>query len=75
MTLDFVLVEEGNLVCDHPWYAASEVYDLVHHERHNARGEHVVLHVRIPCCPGLFEDVEVHIVVGDFLEVVRVGCR
>jgi hypothetical protein len=73
--LDLILAEEGDFIRDHPGDTTPEVHDLVHHEGHDSRGEHVVLHVRIPCCPSFLEDVEVYIVMGDFLEVVGVGCR
>ena len=73
--LDLVLLEVGDLICDHPWEAATEIDDLVHREGHDSCGEHVVLHVGIPCCPGLFEHIEVYIVLGDLLKVVGVRGR
>lgn len=73
--LDLVLLEVGDLICDHPWEAAAEIDDLVHREGHDSRGEHVVLHVGIPCCPSLFEHIEVYIVLGDLLKVVGVRGR
>jgi hypothetical protein len=42
-------------------------------ETHNPRGEDVVLHVCVPCCPSLFEDIQVDIVGGDFGVVVAIG--
>jgi hypothetical protein len=47
----------------------------MHDKGHDAGGEHVVLHVRVPRCPHLLRVVELHIVFGDFLELAPVGVR
>lgn len=66
--LDLVLVEGGNSVDDNPWQAASEVDNLVHHERHDASGEGIILHIQIPGGPGALENAEVDIDLGNLLE-------
>ena len=60
--LDLVLAEIWNLVHDHERQTAAKVNDLMHHEGHDTGGKHIVLHVRVPCSPSLFEDVKVDIV-------------
>lgn len=45
----------------------------MHDEGHDAGCEDIVLHVGIPCCPCFLEKVEVDVVLGDLVEVVRVG--
>jgi hypothetical protein len=47
----------------------------MHDKGHDAGGEHIILHVRVPRCPHLFRIVELHVVLGDLLELgpVRVG--
>jgi hypothetical protein len=44
----------------------------MHHEAHDARGENVVLHVRVPCRPQLLEIVERDIVLGHLVELAPV---
>ena len=70
--LDFIFLEVGDFVCDQPGEAAAEVDDFVHHERHDSRGKHIVLHISVPCCPRLFEHIEMYIVLGDLLKVIGV---
>lgn len=47
----------------------------MHGERHDACGEDIVLHVRVPCCPSLLKDIQVHIIRGDIIVIVGVGHR
>jgi hypothetical protein len=70
--LDLVLSEIRNAIDDDPRQAPSEVHGLVHNEAHDARGEHVVLHVRVPGEPHLFQEIERDIVLGDFFELTPV---
>jgi len=74
-TLNLIFVESWDLVRDHPGNAAAEVDELVHYKGHDAGCEHIVLHVGIPCCPGLLCDVEVDVVCGDVIKIVGVGDR
>lgn len=45
----------------------------MHYEGQDASGEHIVLHVRIPGCPQPLKEVEVHIVLGNVVELAPVG--
>lgn len=66
--LNLVLVESGNRVDDNPWQTAAKVDNFVHHERHDARGEGVILHVQVPSSPCTLENAEVDIDLGDLLK-------
>ena len=73
LSLDLIFGEEGDVVGDHPWYTPPEVNKLVHGERHDAGGEDIVLHVRVPCCPSFLEDIEVYVVLSNIVKIVGVG--
>ena len=73
-TLDFVLPQPRYLIGYDPGYSPAKVDDLVHGEGHDPRREHIVLHICVPGCPGLFQETEVCIVGGNVLEVIVVGC-
>lgn len=45
----------------------------MHSEGHDAGGEDVVLHVGVPCCPGLFEHIEVDIIMCNVVEIVAIS--
>lgn len=47
----------------------------MHREGHDAGGEDIVLHVGVPCCPSLFEHVQVDVVLSYIVEIVGVGRR
>lgn len=47
--LNLVLSEVRDGIDDDPRQGASEVDDLVHHERHDARRERVIVYVLVPC--------------------------
>jgi hypothetical protein len=67
--LNFVLPKRRNLINNNPRQTPSEIHSFVHHKGHDARSEHVVLHVDVPRSPHLLEVVERDIVFGDFLEL------
>lgn len=71
--MDFVLTEIWDLVHDHKRDAAAKVHNFMHHEGHDAGGEDIVLHVRVPCSPSPFEDIKVDIVLRNVVEVIAVG--
>jgi hypothetical protein len=71
--LDLVFPHIRDPVRDDPWQRPSEINRLVHREAHDPRCKHVILHVSVPCGPEAFEVVEVHIVLGDLLELAPVG--
>lgn len=72
--LDLVSIEIGYHSEYYPWQRAAEIHGLVHGEGHDAGGENVVLHIRIPGHPQALKVVELHIVFGDLLEAAPV-CR
>lgn len=45
----------------------------MHGEGHDPGGEHIILHVRIPRRPCLFQKIELDVVLSDVVEVVEVG--
>ena len=47
----------------------------MHQERHDACGEDIVLHVGIPRCPQTLENIQMHIVLGHFVELTPVSVR
>jgi hypothetical protein len=75
--LNLVLVEVWYPINDNPGQRATKVDHLMHHKGHDARSQHIILHVRIPGRPHLLEHVEVHIVFGYLIVLapVRVGER
>jgi hypothetical protein len=56
--LDLVAPEHGQTVDDDPGQRAAIVEDLVDDEGHDARGEDIVAHPRVPGKPHLLEVVE-----------------
>lgn len=73
--LNLVLFEETKSVDKNPRESSAEVHDFVHHERHNASCEDIVLHKGIPGDPQSLKDIEVNIVFGDLLEMAPVRLR
>lgn len=71
--LNLVLVEGGYLINDDPRQTPSKVECLVHDEAHYARCQHIVADIRVPRRPQPLEDVQRHVVFGDFVEFVPVG--
>lgn len=57
VVLNLIFVEVGDVVDDHPWKGPAEIDEFVHHEGHDASGEHIVLNVGVPRSPHAFEDV------------------
>lgn len=74
-SLDLELPEIGNLVHNDKRKSSAKVDDFVYAKRHDACSEHVVLHVGIPCCPSFLKDVEVNVVLGNLVEVLRIRDR
>jgi hypothetical protein len=66
--LDLVAPEHGQTVDDDPGQRAAIVEDLVDDEGHDARGEDIVAHPRVPGQPHLLEVAERDVVLGDLLE-------
>jgi len=60
--LDLVLVQRRYPIDDHPRQTPPEIHHLMHHEAHDASGEHVVAHERIPRRPQPLEVVELDVV-------------
>jgi hypothetical protein len=71
--LNLPLPKVWDQVNDDPRQAASKVHSLVPYKAHDASGEDVVLHVRIPRRPQLLKVVERDIVLGDLVELAPVG--
>ena len=67
--LDLVLPERGNTINDDPRKTPSKVDRLMHDKTHDARRQHIVLHIDVPCCPQLLKVIERDIVFGDFVEL------
>ena len=67
--LNLVLPKRGNLINNNPRQTPSKIHSFVHHKGHDARSEHIVLHVNVPRGPHLLEVVERDIVLGDFFEL------
>lgn len=47
----------------------------MHEKGHNARGQDVILHVGIPCCPQALKNIKMDIVLGYLVELAPVGVR
>ena len=75
LVLDLVAPKEFHAVHDEPGQRAAKVDQLVQHKGQEPRGQDVVLHVRVPGRPGPLEDVEMHVVLGDFFELAPVRVR
>ena len=60
--LDLILVEPRNSIRNYPRQGPAEVDDLVRNDGHDARGEDIILHVRIPRGPHPLREVEMDIV-------------
>ena len=73
--LNLVLSEKTESVDDNPWERSAEIHDFVHHERHDTGCEDIVLHKSVPGFPQSLKNIEVDIVLGDFLEVAPVRLR
>lgn len=52
------MVEEGDEANYEPGEGAAKVHRFVHHKGHNASGENIVLHPRVPGCPQQLNDIE-----------------
>lgn len=72
--LELVLIHKRHGVNQHPWQAAAKVDDLVHHERHDAGGECIILDVEVPRSPEALEDVEVNVQLGHLVQNTEIVC-
>lgn len=70
--LDLVLVKVWSAVDDHPWNRAAKVDNLVHEERHDARGKDIVTNESVPCSPEAFKVVELNIVFRNLFKLTPV---
>jgi hypothetical protein len=66
--LDLVTPEHGQAVDDDPGQCAPKVKGLVNDKGHDACGEDIVAHPRVPGQPHLLKVVERDVVLGDLLE-------
>lgn len=73
--LNLVLPEKTESVDDNPRKRSSKIHHFVHHERHDAGCKDIVLHESVPGLPQSLENIEVDIVLGDFLVVAPVRLR
>ena len=75
LVLYLKFVEVVDAVNHHPRKGTAKVDDLVHRKGQNARRENIILHVRVPGSPHALEDVEVDVILGNFVELAPVGVR
>ena len=73
LILYLIFVEVGDAVNHHPGKGTTEVDDLVHREGEDACREDIVLHIRVPGRPQALEEIEMDIVLGNFVELPPVG--
>jgi hypothetical protein len=71
--LNLVSVEETQAIDEHPRKRAAEVEQLVDSEGHDASGQDIVLHPRIPCDPQSLCHAQVGIGFGDILILAPIG--
>ena len=71
--LNLVSVEVWNAVYDRPRDRAPKIDGLVHNKRHDASSEDIILQIGVPGCPQAFKNVEVDIVLGNFIELAPVS--
>lgn len=71
--LDLVFVEVWYAVDNHPWKRTPKVYDLMHHKGHDPSSQNIVLQVRIPGSPHTLQEVQVHIVFGNLIELAPIS--
>ena len=65
-------MEVWDLVNYDPWKRSSEVNNFMHNKGHDASGEDIVLHVRVPCCPSALKDIKLNELLGNLLIELRV---
>lgn len=74
-TLNLVSLEETQAIDEDPRKRAAEVEQLVDDEGHNAGGQDIILHPRIPCDPQSLCHAQVAIEFGDILILAPIGAR
>lgn len=72
-TLNLVSIEETQAIYEDPWKRAAEVEQLVNDEGHDAGGQNIILHPRIPCDPQSLCHAQVDIGLGDILILAPIG--
>lgn len=72
-TLNLVSVEETQAIDEDPRKRAAEVEQLVDDEGHDAGGQDIILHPRIPCDPQSLCHAQVGIRFGDILILAPIG--
>lgn len=72
-TLNLVSLEETQAIDEDPLKRAAEVEQLVDDEGHNAGGQDIILHPRIPCDPQSLCHAQVGIGFGDILILAPIG--
>ena len=72
-TLDLVSLEETQAINEDPRKRAAEVEQLVNGEGHDAGGQDIILHPRIPCDPQSLCHAQVGIGFGDILILAPIG--
>ena len=72
-TLNLVSLEETQAIDEDPRKRAAEVEQLVDDEGHDAGGQDIILHPRIPCDPQSLCHAQVGIGFGDILILAPIG--
>jgi hypothetical protein len=71
--LNLVLPEVWDAVYYDPWERSSEVKGFVQDEGHDSCRQDIIAHPCVPCEPHLLKEVELDVVLGDFLKRPPVG--
>lgn len=72
-TLNLVSLEETQAINEDPRKTAAEVEQFVDSEGHDAGGQDIILHPRIPCDPQSLCHAQVGIGFGDILILTPIG--
>jgi hypothetical protein len=72
-TLNLVSIKEPQAINEDPRKRAAEVEQLVDGEGHDAGGQYIILHPRIPCDPQSLCHAQVGIGFGDILILAPIG--
>lgn len=72
-TLNLVSLEETQAINEDPQKRAAEVEQLMDSEGHDAGGQDIILHPRIPCDPQSLCHAQVGIGFGDILILAPIG--
>ena len=72
-TLNLVSIKETQAINEDPRKRAAEVEQLVDGEGHDAGGQDIILHPRIPCDPQSLCHSQVGVVFGDILILAPIG--